>query len=70
MGSHAAAATNSASKNLLRATSQRWLDGAGYVFLKLGDETASEAVQSYRTEYGQEQDAKAHNASLETVGGE
>lgn len=64
VGRHAAAATDSASKNLLRATSNRWLDGAGYVPLKLGDEFRSEAVQSYRTEYGQEYELKAQNAPL------
>lgn len=64
VGRHAAAATDSASKSLLRATSNRWLEGAGHVPLKLGYEPTSGAVQSYQTEYGQEQEAKTQNESF------
>lgn len=61
VGRYAATALYPASKGMLRATSNRWLDGVGYIPVKLGEEPTHTTFQSYGTPSEPERGEKIQN---------
>lgn len=64
VGRYAASTMEPASKSVLRATSGRWLDGAGYIPVKLGGEPTQEAFQMYKAADDSGQSGKSRSASV------